>query len=53
MVFNCTSEHEGKYGKGYYRRYYKKYYKRYGKDYSSTYANNDRSVAKPVEDDLL
>ena len=50
VVFNCTSEHEGKYGKGYYRRYYKKYYKHYGKSYASNYANNDRSVAKPTDD---
>jgi capsular exopolysaccharide synthesis family protein len=29
VVFNCTSEHSGKYGKGYYKRYYKRYYKNY------------------------
>jgi capsular exopolysaccharide synthesis family protein len=29
VVFNCTSEHSGKYGKGYYKRYYKRYYKGY------------------------
>ena len=31
IVFNCTSEHVGKYyGKGYYKRYYRRgYYKRY------------------------
>ena len=29
VIFNCTSEHSGKYGKGYYKRYYKRYYKSY------------------------
>ena len=53
VVFNCTSEHEGKYGKGYYRRYYKKYYKKYGKNYASNYENNDRSVAKSTDERML
>jgi Mrp family chromosome partitioning ATPase len=35
VVFNCTSDHEGKYGK----RYYKHYYKRAGRYYDS---RNDR-----------
>ena len=37
VILNCTSEHSGKYGKGYYKRYYKGY------GYSN-YAHNDRSV---------
>ena len=53
VVVNCTSEHEGKYGKGYYRRYYKKYYKKYGKNYASNYENNDRSVAKSTDERML
>ena len=40
VIFNCTSEHTGKYGK----KYYKRYYKRYGKNYSQ-YERNDRTVA--------
>lgn len=45
VVFNCTIEHTGKYGKGYYKRYYKRYYRRYGKNYASTYENTNRSVS--------
>jgi len=41
VVFNCTSEHSGKYGKNYYRRYYRGYYRRY---YKSSYENHQRSV---------
>jgi hypothetical protein len=41
VVFNCTSEHGGKYGKNYYRRYYRGYYRRY---YKSSYENHQRSV---------
>ena len=38
VVFNCTSEHAGKYyGNGYYKRYYRRYYKRYGKRYGYGY----------------
>lgn len=38
VVFNCTSEHAGKYyGKGYYKRYYRRYYRRYGKRYGYGY----------------
>ena len=37
LVFNCTSEHSGKYyRKGYYKKgYYKRYYKRYYRSYRS------------------
>ena len=35
VVFNCTSEHTGKYGKGHYKRYYKRYYQGYGRSYES------------------
>lgn len=37
IVFNCTSEHSGKYGGGYYRRYYRRYYKRYYHKYGGSY----------------
>lgn len=37
VVYNCTVENGGKYGKG--------YYKRYGKDYTNRYAHNQRSVS--------
>lgn len=56
VVFNCTGEHSGKYGKGYYKRYYRGYgyYRRYSRGYyrnyysgKSHYENNDRSVAAP------
>ena len=42
IVFNCTSERGGKYGKNYYKRYYKRYYKGYA--YAHSYENNDRTV---------
>ena len=46
VVFNCTSEHGGNYGKKYYKRYYgKKYYKRSYSKYSKVYENNDLTVA--------
>lgn len=41
VIFNCTSEHSGKYGKGYYKRYYKRYYKGYA---YGRYTNNDRTT---------
>ena len=42
VVFNCTSEHAGKYyGNGYYKRYYRRrYYRRYGKSYGYGYSYN-------------
>ena len=45
VVFNCTSEHAGKYyGKGYYKRYYRRrYYKRYGKGYGYGYGSYNKS----------
>ena len=54
VVFNCTSEHGGNYGKGYYKRYYRGYYRRYyrgyyNKGHRSNYENNDRSVAAPED----
>ena len=48
LVYNCTSEHGGNYGKGgYYKRYYRRYYKRYyhGYGYGRSYEKNDRTVA--------
>lgn len=29
VVYNCTTENGGRYGKGYYRRYYRRYYRSY------------------------
>lgn len=53
VVFNCTAEGSGKYGKGYYKKYYRRYgkygkygrYGRYGKHYYryQSYANERRS----------
>jgi capsular exopolysaccharide synthesis family protein len=40
VIFNCTSEHSGKYGKGYYKRYYKRYYKGY-RSYGYAHAAQD------------
>ncbi len=42
VIFNCTNEVSGKYGKGYYKRYYKRYYKDYA---YARYANSDRTAA--------
>ena len=42
IVFNCTSTHDGGYG----RSYYKKYYKRYGRKY----ADNSRAVSQSYGD---
>ena len=33
VVFNCISEHGGRYGERYYRKYYRKYYNRYYRGY--------------------
>ena len=43
IVFNCTNEHTGKYGRGYYKRYYR----RYGKNYAgySHYAAGARTAS--------
>ena len=46
VVFNCTTEHTGKYGKGYYKRYYKRYYRGYGKSYGSSYMPQEHSANK-------
>ena len=48
VVFNCTSEHAGKYyGNGYYKRYYRRrYYKRYGKSYGYGYGYSYNSEHK-------
>lgn len=41
VVYNCTTENSGRYGKGYYKRYYRRYYKSYygraGKRYEGAY----------------
>ena len=29
VVYNCTTENSGRYGKGYYKRYYRRYYRSY------------------------
>lgn len=45
IIFNCTSEHTGKYNK----RYYKRYYHRYGKNYGyGSYEHSDRSASEKV-----
>ena len=45
IIFNCTSEHTGKYNK----RYYKRYYRRYGKSYGyGSYEHSDRSASEKV-----
>ena len=36
IVFNCTTEDGGRYGKPYYRKYYRKYYKKYNKPYQKS-----------------
>lgn len=34
VVYNCTTENSGRYGKGYYKRYYRRYYRSYyGRSY--------------------
>ena len=35
VVYNCTTESGGRYGKGYYKRYYRRYYRRYGYRYNN------------------
>ncbi len=40
VVFNCTTEQSGRYGKSYYKRYYRRYYHRY----QHRYDNGGRSV---------
>ena len=45
VVFNCTSEHGGKYGKRYYRRYYKGY-SRYYRSYRKQYAPAKQDAGK-------
>lgn len=48
VVYNCTTENGGRYGKGYYKRYYRRYYKSYygrtARRYEGAYMN------KSVED---
>ena len=51
MVVNCTNEHSGKYGQGYYKRYYRRYYHRYYNKYASPYENNDRKVSDQGQED--
>ena len=46
IVFNCTTEDGGKYGKPYYRKYYKKYYKKYGDQYEKSAAKAYALAAK-------
>ena len=44
VVFNCTSEHSGKYGKGYYKRYYKRYYRGYRYAHANSYAYSEAAA---------
>lgn len=49
VIFNCTLEGSGSYGKKYYRRYYRRYYKRYYKSYyHKKVGNYESSARKPV-----
>ena len=47
VVFNCTSEHSGKYEKGYYKRYHRSYYRRYRK-YAKSYDSGQNPIV-PLE----
>ena len=44
VVFNCTSEHSGKYGKGYYKRYYKRYDRGYRYAHANSYAYSEAAA---------
>ena len=46
VIFNCTNEHEHRYGSGYYRRYHRYGHKYYTRGYASDYQYNRR----PAED---
>ena len=48
VVFNCTMEHHGRYGNGYYKRYYKRYSKRYYHSYRHSDHNKEEVPAEEV-----
>jgi hypothetical protein len=46
VVFNCTSEHSGGYGRRYYNRYYRnRYYGKHYKRYYKPYGGNNAAAA--------
>ena len=49
VVYNCTTESSGRYGKGYYKRYYRRYYHRY---YGRSYRRYEGAYVtkKPAEE---
>ncbi len=50
VVFNCTSEHGGKYGSYYHRRYYKSYYRRYySRSAENKYADSARRASREFQ----
>lgn len=49
VVYNCTTESGGRYGKGYYKRYYRRYYRRYGHRYYNRSHYYYGRPAKPYE----
>jgi len=55
VVFNCTAEGSGKYGKGYYRKYYGKYrkYGKYGRRYYryQSYSNASKAAKEQKKSD--
>ncbi len=47
VVYNCTTENNGRYGKGYYKRYYRRYYRSY---YNRSYRRYEGAyMKKPAE----
>ena len=46
VVFNCTTEDGGRYGKHYYRKYYRRYYKQYDKQYQKAASKSHASSGK-------
>ncbi len=42
VVYNCTAENGGRYGKGYYKRYYRKYGKRYSRYYGRYHKQSEQ-----------
>ncbi len=42
VVYNCTTENGGRYGKGYYKKYYRRYYRRY---YNRSYRRYEGAYA--------
>lgn len=47
VVYNCTTENSGRYGKGYYKRYYRRYYRSY---YGRSYRRYEGAYMKKTTD---